>query len=247
MSQHDYVIENAGGATVRADINSVLAAIQSNNSGAVAPSATTAGMLWLDTPASGDYFLKVRDKGNNNWLTLGTVSDPGSDGNIGSPAGHVIKVVSASIDTQSQTTMTTGDTYYTITACTAAITPHVTGSKILVTIFANISDSSGTGSDAFSGAGIIRTGPSTASSPLGVVAGSSMRGGWIRYTEDDGSEATYPVMVSWVDTAQDDSTSHVYTLQFKSVASGHKASLNRRYSSTAYSGVSTVTLMEIAV
>lgn len=82
MSQHDYVIDNASGATVRADINSALGAIQSLNSGTSAPSSTAAGMLWLDTTGGAPYALKVRDAGNNHWLTLGSVTDPGSDGNL---------------------------------------------------------------------------------------------------------------------------------------------------------------------
>ena len=82
MAQHDYVIDNASGATVRADINSALGAIQSLNSGTSAPSSTTAGMLWLDTTGGAPYALKVRDAGNNHWLTLGNVTDPGADGNL---------------------------------------------------------------------------------------------------------------------------------------------------------------------
>lgn len=79
MSQHDYVIDNASGATVRADINSALAAIQSLNSGTSAPSTTAAGMLWLDTTGGVPYALKVRDAGNNHWLTLADINDPGAD------------------------------------------------------------------------------------------------------------------------------------------------------------------------
>ena len=82
MAQHDYVIDNASGATVRADINSALSAIQSLNSGTSAPSSTAAGMLWLDTTGGVPYALKIRDAGNNHWLTLGNVTDPGADGNL---------------------------------------------------------------------------------------------------------------------------------------------------------------------
>jgi len=82
MAQHDYVIDNASGATVRADINSALSAIQSLNSGTSEPSSTAAGMLWLDTTGGAPYVLKVRDAGNNHWLTLGNVTDPGADGNL---------------------------------------------------------------------------------------------------------------------------------------------------------------------
>ena len=82
MAQHDYVIDNASGATVRADINSALSAIQTLNSGTSAPSSTAAGMLWLDTTGGAPYALKIRDAGNNHWLTLGNVTDPGADGNL---------------------------------------------------------------------------------------------------------------------------------------------------------------------
>ena len=82
MAQHDYVIDNASGATVRADINSALSAIQSLNSGTSEPSSTAAGMLWLDTTGGAPYALKVRDAGNNHWLTLASVTDPGADGNL---------------------------------------------------------------------------------------------------------------------------------------------------------------------
>ena len=82
MAQHDYVIDNASGATVRADINSALSAIQTLNSGTSAPSSTAAGMLWLDTTGGAPYALKIRDAGNNHWLTIGSVTDPGADGNL---------------------------------------------------------------------------------------------------------------------------------------------------------------------
>ena len=82
MSQHDYVINNDSGATVRADINSALQAILSANSGTSAPSSTSAGMIWLDTSGGAPYTLKIRDAGNNHWLTLGSITDPGADGNL---------------------------------------------------------------------------------------------------------------------------------------------------------------------
>ena len=82
MSQHDYVINNDSGATVRADINSVLQAVLSQNSGNSAPSSTAAGMWWLDTSGGAPYTLKIRDAGNNHWLSLGSITDPGSDSNL---------------------------------------------------------------------------------------------------------------------------------------------------------------------
>lgn len=82
MSQHDYVISNDSGATVRADINSVLQAVLSQNSGTSAPTTTSAGMFWMDTTGGAPYELKIRDAGNNHWLTLASVTDPGADGNL---------------------------------------------------------------------------------------------------------------------------------------------------------------------
>jgi hypothetical protein len=82
MSQHDYVIANASGATVRADLNSLFQAMLSQNSGTSAPTQTAAGMFWLDTTGGAPYTLKIRDAGNNHWLTVLSLTDPGSDGNV---------------------------------------------------------------------------------------------------------------------------------------------------------------------
>lgn len=86
MSQHDYVIANDSGASVRADINSVLQAILSQNSGTSEPTSTSAGTFWLDTTGGVPYTLKIRDAGNNHWITLTSVNDPGSDSNAFLPA-----------------------------------------------------------------------------------------------------------------------------------------------------------------
>jgi hypothetical protein len=71
MAQHDYIIDNGPGAAVRADLNSALAAIQSQNSGGTAPAAPTyppvAYMPWADT-ATGIY--KIRNAANDGWIPL---------------------------------------------------------------------------------------------------------------------------------------------------------------------------------
>lgn len=71
MSQHDYIISNASGATVRADINSVLAAIITNNSGATAPSTTYSYQFWADTTTG---ILKQRNAANSAWIDIGTMA-----------------------------------------------------------------------------------------------------------------------------------------------------------------------------
>ncbi len=68
MAQHDYVIENAAGAAVRADINNVLQAIITNNSGATEPATTYPNMWWYDTSTG---LLKRRNNADDAWITVG--------------------------------------------------------------------------------------------------------------------------------------------------------------------------------
>jgi hypothetical protein len=71
MSQHDGVLDNATGAAFRADANSFIAAILSNNSGASSPSVTYAYMWWCDTSSG---LLKQRNAANSDWVTIGTLA-----------------------------------------------------------------------------------------------------------------------------------------------------------------------------
>jgi hypothetical protein len=49
MAQHDYDIANQGFPAFRTDLNNVLGAINSSNSGTSRPSSAVAGTIWLDT------------------------------------------------------------------------------------------------------------------------------------------------------------------------------------------------------
>ena len=64
---HDYVISNASGSSVRADLNNALAAIVSNNSNASSPSTTYAYQWWADTTTGQ---LKLRNSANSAWITI---------------------------------------------------------------------------------------------------------------------------------------------------------------------------------
>ena len=62
MAQHDYNIANASFPTVRTDINNVLSAINTCNSGSSRPSGAVAGTIWLDTSgAVTAHLLKFYD------------------------------------------------------------------------------------------------------------------------------------------------------------------------------------------
>lgn len=67
MAQHDQVIDNGPGLTVRTDINAAFAAIFSSSSGTVEPTVKVAGQLWFNT-TSGK--LSVRNSANTAWVDL---------------------------------------------------------------------------------------------------------------------------------------------------------------------------------
>ncbi len=73
MSQHDYIISNATFPSVRTDINSVLSAINTSNSGTSRPSSAVAGTIWLDTSGVATaQLLKLYDGADD--ILLGTIN-----------------------------------------------------------------------------------------------------------------------------------------------------------------------------
>src|SRR6056300_815932 len=88
MAQHDYNIANQSFPSFRTDLNNVLSAINTSNSGTSRPSVAVAGTIWLDvtnatTPTlkfydgSDDISLAQLDYSANtvNWLDSTVVSD----------------------------------------------------------------------------------------------------------------------------------------------------------------------------
>ena len=75
MAQHDYVIDNQSFPATRTDINNVLQAIASNNSGTSAPSTTYANQFWYDTTNNKLY---QRNEDNDAWIEL-AVLDQAND------------------------------------------------------------------------------------------------------------------------------------------------------------------------
>ena len=76
MAQHDYDIANASFPTVRTDINNVLSAINTLNSGTSAPASKAAGSLWLDTTSATTPTLKFYD--GSDWISLCTFNYSGN-------------------------------------------------------------------------------------------------------------------------------------------------------------------------
>jgi hypothetical protein len=71
MSQNDFSIANADGATVRADLNNALQALASNSAGASEPGTTYAHQWWVD---ESNGLLKIRDATNTSWITVASKS-----------------------------------------------------------------------------------------------------------------------------------------------------------------------------
>ena len=67
MAQHDYVIDNQSFPATRTDLNNVLQAIVSNNSGTSAPSTTFANQIWYDSNAN---ILYIRNEDNDANIPL---------------------------------------------------------------------------------------------------------------------------------------------------------------------------------
>lgn len=67
MSQADYLIQNANGAAVRADLNDQFEAVATLNSGSTAPSVTFAHMWWMD---EANNILKIRNAANTAWINV---------------------------------------------------------------------------------------------------------------------------------------------------------------------------------
>ena len=69
----DYSLANQSGANFRTELNSILGAIQTLNSGSTAPSNLVAHMVFLDTSTT-PATLKIRNAANDGFITLGTAA-----------------------------------------------------------------------------------------------------------------------------------------------------------------------------
>ena len=71
MAQHDYDIANQSFPSFRSDLNSVLEAINTSNSGTSRPSSAVAGTIWLDTTSATTPTLKFYDGADD--ISLATI------------------------------------------------------------------------------------------------------------------------------------------------------------------------------
>ena len=117
MAQHDYDIANQSFPAFRTDLNNVLGAINSSNSGTSRPSSAVAGTIWLDTTSAttptlkyydgaGDISLATLDHSANtvNWLDSSVVADlvndtsPQLGGSLDVNGNDIVSTSNADID-----------------------------------------------------------------------------------------------------------------------------------------------------
>ena len=123
MAQADQTVQNATFPTVRADINSNLAALFSNNSGNTAPSTTVAFQDWIDTSGASPLWKK-RNAANNAWITIGTLTSSAItfEGTLPSQTGNAGEYLTTDGTVASWATVSTLSLGSIITAGTAVAT-----------------------------------------------------------------------------------------------------------------------------
>jgi len=100
MAQHDYVIDNQAFPATRADLNSVLQAIVTNNSGSSAPSTTFANQIWYDSSAN---ILYIRNEDNDANIPLLQLDQ---SGDVAATLATIIDVLDKSGTNQAGTDLT---------------------------------------------------------------------------------------------------------------------------------------------
>lgn len=94
----DYNLANQSGAQFRAELNLILAALQSCAFGTTAPTTTTAGQIWVDASGASPV-VKIRNALNTGWIALGALGTGGFELAGTSEAGRAL-IAAASIAAQ---------------------------------------------------------------------------------------------------------------------------------------------------
>jgi hypothetical protein len=94
----DYSLANQSGAQFRAELNLILAALQSCAYGTSAPTTTTAGQIWVDASGASPV-LKIRNALNSGWLAIGTLGPGGFELMGSSEVGRAL-IAAASVAAQ---------------------------------------------------------------------------------------------------------------------------------------------------
>tara|TARA_Y100001936_G_scaffold109178_1_gene107335 strand:+ start:10316 stop:11641 length:1326 start_codon:yes stop_codon:yes gene_type:complete len=100
----DYNVANASGASVRSDINNILQAVVTLNSGTSEPSTMYPFMIWVDTT---NNVVKMRNGANDAWLTMPFAMNASNSVDINGGAIDGTTIGSSSASTGAFTTLST--------------------------------------------------------------------------------------------------------------------------------------------
>ena len=96
MSTHDYVIANQGFPSFRSDLNSVLQAVVSNNSGNAEPSTKYAFQMWYETDTNKWY---MRNADNDAWIQLALFNQTANTVNFIDSSATVVGIATSATNT----------------------------------------------------------------------------------------------------------------------------------------------------
>lgn len=135
MAQHDQTIADQAGLSFLADLNAALAALFSNNSGATAPSVTTAYMWWADATTG---WMKQRNAANDGWINRFKLADEtstiGDALRVAASAAAARTALGVSGQLQEAIRFTAGGTANAMTGTLApAVTEHGAGLRVTTT------------------------------------------------------------------------------------------------------------------
>ena len=88
MAQHDYNIANQSFPSFRTDLNNVLSAVNSSNSGTSRPSGAVEGTIWLDTTVAATPTLKFYDGSDD--ITFATFNTTANTVNVSDSAFDIV-------------------------------------------------------------------------------------------------------------------------------------------------------------
>jgi hypothetical protein len=101
-NSHDYIISNATGSTVRADLNTLFLEVEASNAGDSAPSNVAAGKLWMDTTTDTLKYYTGAEWVSIGRQVKGSANNTHITGNINPTASATVSGVSTVFTTQAK-------------------------------------------------------------------------------------------------------------------------------------------------
>ena len=166
-------------------------------------------------------------------LKVDTIQGKTSAGTVAMPSGHVIQVVSETLTSSANYSISTADTYVDV-GISASITPKFSTSKILVSFSIGATGANTTGDNLFR---LVR-------GSTNIAQGSGATHNTTVATRNLNSELSSTPTMTHLDSPSTTSAT-TYKVQGSNTGNSTTVAVNRRQPDNAFSTVSNITLMEI--